>query len=232
MKYKRAAEHGNKEAIQRREGLSRNKTLSRKDHESIAGSIRASRLKKGQRASSAPTVPMIPEQYNEAFRPQPPYAAESAGRTQSPGRQQRYSITNAPTPPQSHGRTYSGSNSQPKMDRPSNRHSSYGGYAPEYNADSRKSSYGQYASPSPPIGQSSSQPSLASLSNASDDNYSYSPPTRPQAGSRPVSQGSLASLPPISQPVRPEPNLGSGPKTFQEMGVDTRHKKDSDCLIM
>lgn len=79
-----------------------------------------------------------------------------------------------------------------------------------------------------------SQPSLASLVNAPDDGYGYAPPTRP-TGSRPVSQGSLGGFPAKSsrpQTSNSENVFGTGPKTFQEMGVAMNQKKDSDCLIM
>jgi hypothetical protein len=176
-----------------------------------------------------PAVPPVPEQYPEPPRPQ--YATEAPGRTQSPGRQQRYPP--APTPPQhGHGRTSSAGGPQGRMDPPpNNRHSSYGPITGnEYRPDSRKSSHVSNAS----VHAIGSQPSLASLANAADDGY-YSPPVRPQTGSRPVSQGSLSSNGP--PPPRPETaastqSTGTGPKTFQEMGVKTHHKKDSDCVVM
>ena len=44
---------------------------------------------------------------------------------------------------------------------------------------------------------------------------------------------------PMGQPPAGRPQTatgdqvyGMGPKTFQQMGVQTNHKKDSDCLIM
>ena len=109
------------------------------------------------------------------------------------------------------------------MERPPNsRHSSYGAYnTPEY-PDTRRSSYS--------VNPSTSEPSIASLVNSSDG-YAYSPPVRPQPGSRPVSQGSLAGIAQPTGPVSKPPVKGHGPQTFQEMGVNTTHKKD-DCVVM
>lgn len=84
------------------------------------------------------------------------------------------------------------------------------------------------------------QPSLAELANQPDDTYSYSPPVRPNTGSRPASQGSLGGYPAPTEQVsagRPQNATadqvyGMGPKTFQQMGVQTNHKKDGDCLVM
>ena len=183
----------------------------------------------------------------EPSRPQPPYAADPNGRSQSPagrgripsgGSQQGYppQPTYAPPPQQQgyppqqarpqvgHGRTSSGSGPQP---RPiGSRPNSYDLADPP--RDNRKSTY---SSGNPGTGQ----PSIATLANAPTEGYAYPPPVRPQTGSRPTSQGSAAGVPPpTSQPSRPtgKKSQGLGPKTFQEMGVKTNHKKDSDCIVM
>ncbi|MCJ1437204.1 hypothetical protein MMC27_006590 [Xylographa pallens] len=63
--YSRAAEHGNKDAAARIEGITRSKTLSRKDHEKIAvakiNSTRASRLGGRPQRLIRPTMPAMPE---------------------------------------------------------------------------------------------------------------------------------------------------------------------------
>ena len=63
--YSRAAEHGNKDAAARIEGITRSKTLSRKDHENIAvakiNSTRASRLGNRPQRLTRPTMPAMPE---------------------------------------------------------------------------------------------------------------------------------------------------------------------------
>jgi hypothetical protein len=168
----------------------------------------------------------MPEQYPP---PQPVYAADPNQRSQSPGRSPRFSQV----PQAAHGRTYSGSGPQTQMERPPNsRHSSYGVYnTPEY-PDTRRSSYAG-GTPAGTIA-GTTEPSIASLVNVSEP-YAYSPPVRPQPGSRPVSQGSLTGMPPPTGPLSRPPTTasgGMGPKTFQEMGVKTNHKKDSDCVVM
>jgi hypothetical protein len=213
----------------RTEDLSRNKTLSRKDHEGLTDDIRKGRLQKGQKKDQGRPV-------SQGIPPVP----------QGQG-QQRYSQG----PPQQrppNPRATSTNYPPPNDGRPVNpRHSSYGsqGYPPADQPDQRR-----YSSPNqpPPQGQSYSptmrpagatggQPSLATLANLPPDGYKYSPPTRPASGptSRPGSQGSLGgtSYPPPTAPVgRPQDVYGSGPKTFAEMGVSTSQKKDTDCLIM
>ena len=63
--YSRAAEHGNKDAAARIEGITRSKTLSRKDHERIAvakiNSARASRFGGRPQRLTRPTMPAMPE---------------------------------------------------------------------------------------------------------------------------------------------------------------------------
>ncbi|MCJ1382199.1 hypothetical protein MMC17_005311 [Xylographa soralifera] len=63
--YSRAAEHGNKDAAARIEGITRSKTLSRKDHEKIAvakiNSVRASRLGNRPQRLTRPPMPAMPE---------------------------------------------------------------------------------------------------------------------------------------------------------------------------
>ncbi|MCJ1285067.1 hypothetical protein MMC26_004405 [Xylographa opegraphella] len=63
--YSRAAEHGNNDAAARIEGITRSKTLSRKDHEQIAvakiNSARASRLGNKPQRLMRPTMPAMPE---------------------------------------------------------------------------------------------------------------------------------------------------------------------------
>ena len=63
--YSKAAEHGNKDAAARIEGITRSKTLSRKDHESIAvakiNSARASRLGNRPQRLTQPPMPAMPE---------------------------------------------------------------------------------------------------------------------------------------------------------------------------
>lgn len=62
--YTRAAQNGNKDAKARIEGITRSKTLSRKDHESIAvariNSVRASRRISRQERVTMPDVPALP----------------------------------------------------------------------------------------------------------------------------------------------------------------------------
>lgn len=214
--YRMAAEHGNQDAIQRRGGISRKQTLSRKDHEAITQNIRSARLKKGQKApkpppTQPPTAP-LPQQFSESYPTDPPV------RTQSPAGRQR--ITSGPPVPADYRRS-SGTGPPSKQEY---RHSSYASYnAPD--PQSRKSSAGSGA----PISQSMSQPSLAELGNVPHDGYTYSAPVRPS--SRPSSQASSPPPLPSSRPSTAE-TFGLGPKTFQEMGVTTIQKKDSDCLIM
>jgi hypothetical protein len=90
----------------------------------------------------------------------------------------------------------------------------------------RKSSYGS-------VPQSASQPALANYGNLPDPGYGNSPPVRPTTGSRPVSPGSLGPAQPQHSGGHAQTNdvFGTGPKTFQEMGIPTNQKKD-DCLIM
>ena len=58
--YSKAAEHGNKDAASRIEGISRSKTLSRKDHEKIA----LAKIQSQRRRPVVPTLsPPVPEQY-------------------------------------------------------------------------------------------------------------------------------------------------------------------------
>ena len=63
--YSRAAEHGNKDAAARIEGITRSKTLSRKDHEKIAvakiNSARASQPGNRPQRLTRPTMPAMPE---------------------------------------------------------------------------------------------------------------------------------------------------------------------------
>ena len=63
--YGKAAEHGNKDASARIEGITRSKTLSRKDHENIAvakiKSSRASRYGSKPERSARPAMPAMPE---------------------------------------------------------------------------------------------------------------------------------------------------------------------------
>ncbi|MCJ1399340.1 hypothetical protein MMC11_002542 [Xylographa trunciseda] len=63
--YSKAAEHGNKDAAARIEGITRSKTLSRRDHENIAvakiNSSRASRLGNRPQRLRRPPMPSMPE---------------------------------------------------------------------------------------------------------------------------------------------------------------------------
>ena len=63
--YGRAAEHGNKDASSRIEGITRSKTLSRKDHETIAvariNSARAAQYGSRPDRSARPAMPAMPE---------------------------------------------------------------------------------------------------------------------------------------------------------------------------
>ena len=67
--YGKAAEHGNKDAASRIEGISRSKTLSRKDHENIAvAKIRSNRdsqrgPRPGRFMPKVPELPISPNQY-------------------------------------------------------------------------------------------------------------------------------------------------------------------------
>jgi len=78
--YTKAAENGNKDAKARIEGITRSKTLSRKDHESIAvakiNSVRASRRDSRPERFTMPDVPaMLPIQDSHVAMPdvRPPY---------------------------------------------------------------------------------------------------------------------------------------------------------------
>ena len=63
--YTKAADHGNKDAAARIEGITRSKTLSRKDHEKIAvakiNSARASRYGRRPERLTRPSMPSMPE---------------------------------------------------------------------------------------------------------------------------------------------------------------------------
>ncbi|MCJ1388969.1 hypothetical protein MMC18_001821 [Xylographa bjoerkii] len=76
--YSKAAEHGNKDAAARVEGITRSKTLSRKDHENIAvakiNSARASRHGNRPQRLTRPPMPAMPE---VPPVPQIPYGAVS-----------------------------------------------------------------------------------------------------------------------------------------------------------
>ena len=96
--YQKAADHGNKDALARVEGIARAKTLSRKDHENVAvakiksqyGSHRGRRPDRYKEALAP--MPTITDEYNPINMPEPRLSTPQPGEY----RPSPYSATNRP----------------------------------------------------------------------------------------------------------------------------------------
>lgn len=122
--YSQAAEHGNRDASARLDGLSRSKTLSRKDHESVAvakiqSQYRSQRGKRPDRFKDSTTpMPTIADDYNPVNMPEPklpkprPGEYRSSPYTNNPGPDFRPQST-APYPLDDHPSRIPPLNAQP-----------------------------------------------------------------------------------------------------------------------
>ena len=148
--YERAAEHGNKDAAGRIEGISRSKTLSRKDHENVAvakiqsqyGSHRGKRPERFKNsATPMPTISDSPLDMPEPNVPKP-----------SPGQQPyAYRTSNGPAP-------------RPVSTAPYPLHGGRGEGSP------RPMNGSGYPSPAPPINPVPRPPSVAASETSFGDN--------------------------------------------------------------
>ena len=148
--YERAAEHGNKDAADRIEGISRSKTLSRKDHENVAvakiqsqyGSHRGKRPERFKNpATPMPTISDSPVDMPEPNVPKP-----------RPGQQPyEYRTSNGPAP-------------RPVSTAPYPLHDGRGEPSP------RPMNGSGYPSPAPPINPVPRPPSVAASESSFGDN--------------------------------------------------------------
>ena len=130
--YQKAADHGNKDAAGRLDGISRSKTLSKKDHQNIAvakiqsqyGSHRGKRPERFKNPTTAmPSIPDGPIDMSEPNLPRPnpvdnpPYAYRttntSAPRLPSAAQYPMDSEQNRPLPRPANGTTYSNVSTKP-----------------------------------------------------------------------------------------------------------------------
>ncbi|MCJ1358117.1 MAG: hypothetical protein MMC33_008115 [Icmadophila ericetorum] len=89
--YSKAAEHGNKDAASRIEGISRSKTLSRKDHEKIT----LAKIQSQRRTSAFPESPTTPNQYINM--PDAGQAYENYGNLAKPPASKPYGVSVYPS---------------------------------------------------------------------------------------------------------------------------------------